>query len=612
MFDSPGGAGNCSFTDNPCLDGSKNYTSGSFSQSITLANPQEVRVLLYYSPVDDVTTFDFVLNGEPVKTFIENNPTGTCPAPPDQYPHTVTLTKDELSGWNNSGANDFTVKVLAGTSGVYIAGIVIEVVTSNGTYAWSPTTGLNDPSLQDPTASPTETTTYTVTYTDPHGCAVSDQVVVNVNCSETPIAVCTPVTVEADANCEALVDAADFDGGSSSPSDSPLTFTISPAGPYAVGETQITFTATDANGKSSNCTTTLTVTNSAPVITSVTASPAIAATNEEVSVSVSYEDNNAKIASIDWGDLSPSATIEDPGASFDLQHRYQREGTYAVAVTVTDQCDASSTYVYESIVVVSRHSGSAKGNGWFYSPRGYYVKNDRAAGKAQFQFSAAYSNRGEILNGKIAFTFRQGPLDFNSTGLDILQVDGQNAALSGSGILNKKSGYHILISMHDGDNAAGKADGMFRKDKDDHRHNADDRIRVKISDPQGSVVYDTQAGSADDALAVTGLGAGFIEILTGFEQPEDDAVASHFDEGSTAVYPNPFDEWLSVYFASESKENVNLQLMDLTGKVIFNHTYRVSEDGSYSVDLPPGAHTGLYVLSIKQGKRVEFLRLVRE
>jgi len=48
-------------------------------------------------------------------------------------------------------------------------------------YSWSPTTGLNDASLPNPTASPATTTTYTLTVTDANGCTATDQVTVTVN-----------------------------------------------------------------------------------------------------------------------------------------------------------------------------------------------------------------------------------------------------------------------------------------------------------------------------------------------------------------------------------------------------------------------------------------------
>jgi subtilisin-like proprotein convertase family protein len=51
---------------------------------------------------------------------------------------------------------------------------------TTATYSWSPTTGLSNPNIANPIASPTSTTTYTMTATA-NGCSNSDAVVVNVN-----------------------------------------------------------------------------------------------------------------------------------------------------------------------------------------------------------------------------------------------------------------------------------------------------------------------------------------------------------------------------------------------------------------------------------------------
>ncbi len=48
------------------------------------------------------------------------------------------------------------------------------------TYAWSPIQGLNDPTLPNPSASPSEDITYTLTVTSDKGCQASDQVFVKV------------------------------------------------------------------------------------------------------------------------------------------------------------------------------------------------------------------------------------------------------------------------------------------------------------------------------------------------------------------------------------------------------------------------------------------------
>ncbi|MCB9020333.1 MAG: T9SS type A sorting domain-containing protein, partial [Chitinophagales bacterium] len=50
---------------------------------------------------------------------------------------------------------------------------------TTGTYSWSPTTGLNNPNISNPTACISTTTTYTVTYTNANGCVSTDQVTVS-------------------------------------------------------------------------------------------------------------------------------------------------------------------------------------------------------------------------------------------------------------------------------------------------------------------------------------------------------------------------------------------------------------------------------------------------
>lgn len=48
-------------------------------------------------------------------------------------------------------------------------------------FSWAPATGLSNPNIANPVASPTTTTVYTLTVTDDDGCTDTDQVTVNVN-----------------------------------------------------------------------------------------------------------------------------------------------------------------------------------------------------------------------------------------------------------------------------------------------------------------------------------------------------------------------------------------------------------------------------------------------
>jgi len=701
MFDAQGG--NCSFESNQdlCNAGAFYYTSGSFNTTVSVSNPTELRYHIYYSAFSESTSFVLKLNDIQIGTFTESpaDATGACDTRGEgKFPRTFTFSASQfIQYWNTGGDNVLGVEVVSGIPGVYLGAVSAEVVSANESYSWSPADGLSNASIQNPLASPGATTIYTVTYTDGNGCTATDQVEVTVNCDTAPVAVCQPVSVEAGENCEAIVEASAFDGGSTSNTGGQLTFSVSPAGPFPVGETEIILTVTDPIGGSSTCTTTVTVTdtippvitapdilvsnddgtctatitleqpeatdycgmqsisndqaddifpvgetivtwtatdihgnqqtatqkvivaNSEPAIYSVSASPSMVEINSPVTLNVGYTDNNIRNASVDWGDLSAPEVVESPADSFDITHAYSGAGTYVITITLTDECDATSSYRYESITVIEKLAGSVSGNGWFHSLPGFYLKKPGAAGKAQFEFRAQYAKNGTMLFGKASFKFHEGRLHFRSTGFDLLRIDGENAFLTGTGKVNGKSGYGILISMVD----RNKKEGDQHRSDDDHGRRGGghhskkgDRIRVKIWDADGAVVYDTQLGSADDAVATTRLGGGEIKINSKHSSAGEwmeDVIASHSGRNNVSVYPNPFMDWIEVDFASSSQENVHIQLMDLNGQVIYSAHLPVSENGSYAFDMPEKEkRRGIFILKINQGRNVEFVRLVRE
>lgn len=80
-----------------------------------------------------------------------------------------------------------------------------------------------------------------------------------------PTAVCQDVIVAADDACQAD---ASVDGGSSDPDGDTLSFSQSPAGPYALGSTMVTLTVTDRIGQTDSCMATVTVVDeTAPIVT---------------------------------------------------------------------------------------------------------------------------------------------------------------------------------------------------------------------------------------------------------------------------------------------------------------------------------------------------------
>ena len=69
----------------------------------------------------------------------------------------------------------------AGPTSTICQGESVQLTATGGvTYSWSPTTGLSNPNISNPIASPSSTTTYTVTTTDSQGCTASASVLITV------------------------------------------------------------------------------------------------------------------------------------------------------------------------------------------------------------------------------------------------------------------------------------------------------------------------------------------------------------------------------------------------------------------------------------------------
>lgn len=78
----------------------------------------------------------------------------------------------------------------AGTGGTVCPGFSMQLKGAGGTgYMWSPSTGLSDPNISNPTAEPELTTTYFVTVTDASNCRNRDSVTVHVVLNDTCLVV---------------------------------------------------------------------------------------------------------------------------------------------------------------------------------------------------------------------------------------------------------------------------------------------------------------------------------------------------------------------------------------------------------------------------------------
>ncbi|MDB5090406.1 MAG: gliding motility-associated C-terminal protein [Mucilaginibacter sp.] len=96
--------------------------------------------------------------------------------------YTVTVTNESCPVTATVTVNVYAQPVAkAGDDVTICEGDNTTLNASGGTsYSWSPTTGLTDPNIANPVASPTDTTTYIVTVSNSNACTSTDTVIVNV------------------------------------------------------------------------------------------------------------------------------------------------------------------------------------------------------------------------------------------------------------------------------------------------------------------------------------------------------------------------------------------------------------------------------------------------
>ncbi len=152
---------------------------------------------------------------------------------------------------------------LAHCSNVESSQLNATVPYGSGSYTWSPTTGLSNPNIANPVATPSDTTTYTVTYDDGLGCVDSDEMTIAVG---NPIPFLTNAPF-ADTTIECTSPLVPFeapmfadDCGSNVAIALDSTVTLNPCGRVIVR----TWTATNPSGNSTTFTQTVTVDDNTP------------------------------------------------------------------------------------------------------------------------------------------------------------------------------------------------------------------------------------------------------------------------------------------------------------------------------------------------------------
>jgi hypothetical protein len=270
-----------------------------------------------------------------------------------------------------------------------------------------------------------------------------------------------------------LTNGSSFASGSSAS----LTFTPNHAGTYSV-----TLTAADKDGASATVTRTISVTNVAPVITSVTGPASAQLSGSTIGITANFTDAgtaDTHTVTFTWGDgTSGDGTVNEANGSGSSTgtHTYTTDGVYEVLVAVTDDGGVTASSVFQFVVVFDPTEGYVQGVGSFKS----------GTDTPHFGFYVRYANGNLVPSGTNAFKFARAGIKFQATAFEWLAISGANAQFRGSGTINGTGNYEFQAAITDG------------------QHSGTDEYRIQLVDNStGSIVYDNMMGSPVDMSPAT-------------------------------------------------------------------------------------------------------------
>lgn len=232
---------------------------------------------------------------------------------------------------------------------VACAGVPVGLHATGGqggaTYTWTPAAGLDDPTSQNPIATPDSTTTYTV-WIEESGCGASAQVTVEI--IPTPAAAalssltsgCAPLTVSfLDNSSDVIKYVWDFGDGSPISNHADPVHTYENPGTYTV-----TLTAINIGGCMDQTTVEINVTE--PGTAEFTSDPAFP-------IELSLPNTNVQFFDQSQGATSWSWDFGDGQASNEVNpfHQYNAPGEYTVTLTIQDQSGCISSVQHGPYVI---------------------------------------------------------------------------------------------------------------------------------------------------------------------------------------------------------------------------------------------------------------------
>lgn len=235
-----------------------------------------------------------------------------------------------------------------------------------------------------------------------------------------------------------------------------------------------------------------------PVLGAITVDPSSIPVGVSVSATANFSDQDTGDTHNGvwkWGDGTESyASIDEQGGIASGSHIYTKAGVYTVSLSICDnhsQCSPSQQYQY--VVVFETSSGFITTSGRYTSKAGWDMQNLNASGEVKFGLQAKYIQNNSTPTGNAKFMFKTANLDFTISSFQWLVVNDNRAYVLANGVLNGYSNYTMFMAVID-----QSSQGL------------PDLIRIRITDPNQDIVYDTQPGTGLTADPVTQIDTGTI------------------------------------------------------------------------------------------------------
>ncbi|MBC5991403.1 T9SS type A sorting domain-containing protein [Pontibacter cellulosilyticus] len=261
-----------------------------------------------------------------------------------------------------------------------------------------------------------------------------------------------------------------------------------------------------------------------------------------------------------WGDGSNSTiayTLPDHNR-ITGEHTYQKAGIYTIGLDLSKSCLRPTSDDYtQQMIIYDPEAGYVTGEG--------NIKNANAALRfmdrnriSSYTFSIGYAGAYSIQPQGYMKVMLNNKVEFSSTSIDWLVIDGNRAAWQGWGTINGMS-YKFVSTIEDG-GRQGKNDPF-------------DKLRFQIWSAGGTLVFDNYS-EGEEGLSLTQPLPKIIvgQVMINGNSPailaQEQQKASVALSEEPVAYPNPFSSEVRLTFAPQEEGKYEVVLFDARGSLI--------------------------------------------